>query len=522
MVDFQPISSTHILWQRDDANMLLDHALEKSFDYIIRKNGSYYEAILGGGNTGAGTIAFGGSGNVGSVSGVSGAAVLQAALNLGKSIQFKGTITCDTGLTVDIPNTSLSGSCYNDTLSFTSSDGLTINEASFSLSNCTLEHYSTTSNLGLLINGTINDFIYHTNIDHVHFKNWATALKLNYAWHTLISNIDTSYSQRALHIFGQSVNNTVTNCVFYNNLWATPTVYIERQYDAGLGIDAWPEGLMFANSSVYGGDSAIVMEYAKYNYFSNVIIDGWSDIGVSFHGGEGNKISDSWVGQHGTSTGFALDADSVIFTSERNSAVEGCILFCNEYPIYFNTVTDCSANNNTVLHFYPTVKDIFIFSSSRCNIVGNNLTPNSQYGIYLQGSDDCNVSGNIIFNKTHDGITIYGSDRNSIVGNNINTIQHYGIDLDIARLNTVSANKITDSGLAANNTYPDIFLVDASCYNSVMGNVGTASQANKASYTVLEYDGTNNYNVMLGNVHYQEASGCVSKNGANSIADHNI
>jgi hypothetical protein len=35
----------------DDWNSLLDHGLEKTASYIIRKNGVYYEAIQGGGAT---------------------------------------------------------------------------------------------------------------------------------------------------------------------------------------------------------------------------------------------------------------------------------------------------------------------------------------------------------------------------------------------------------------------------------------------------------------------------------------
>jgi hypothetical protein len=81
MVEFQAQSGTHTLVDNEDWNSLLDHGLEKTASYIIRKNGSYYEAIQGGTNTGAGTIAFGGSGNAGSIDGTKATSVEQACVD---------------------------------------------------------------------------------------------------------------------------------------------------------------------------------------------------------------------------------------------------------------------------------------------------------------------------------------------------------------------------------------------------------------------------------------------------------
>lgn len=81
MVDFQPFnSSTHpIVKLEGDWNNLLAHGLEKGFNYIVRINGSYTEAITGTG-TSAGTIAYGGADNVGATDGTDSAAVINAAL----------------------------------------------------------------------------------------------------------------------------------------------------------------------------------------------------------------------------------------------------------------------------------------------------------------------------------------------------------------------------------------------------------------------------------------------------------
>jgi len=62
---------------KDEWNALLNHGLYKTANYIIRKNGSYYEAINGE----TGKVDYGGQNNCGGVSGTNAAAVIQAAIN---------------------------------------------------------------------------------------------------------------------------------------------------------------------------------------------------------------------------------------------------------------------------------------------------------------------------------------------------------------------------------------------------------------------------------------------------------
>jgi hypothetical protein len=94
MVDFQVYNSvTHPKLDDNDDIQMKDHAFEKTASYIIRKNGSYYEAIQGGGNTGAGTIAFGGSGNAGIIDGTDCGAVLEACATTNSVVQFAPSTT---------------------------------------------------------------------------------------------------------------------------------------------------------------------------------------------------------------------------------------------------------------------------------------------------------------------------------------------------------------------------------------------------------------------------------------------
>lgn len=104
MSDLAPFNATTkpMVYLERDWNSLCDHGLEKTASYIIRKNGVYYEAIKGGTSTDAGTIAFGGADNAGTVDGTDGYAVIQATFDAtptyGKVLFKEGKFIIDTAL----------------------------------------------------------------------------------------------------------------------------------------------------------------------------------------------------------------------------------------------------------------------------------------------------------------------------------------------------------------------------------------------------------------------------------------
>jgi len=116
MSDLAPFSATTkpLVYLERDWNSLCDHGLEKTADYIIRVNGIYYEAIKGGTSTGAGTIAYGGENNAGTVDGTNAYAVAQATLDTPgvKHVHFgTGTFTLVTKLSPPT-NMKISGNGY--------------------------------------------------------------------------------------------------------------------------------------------------------------------------------------------------------------------------------------------------------------------------------------------------------------------------------------------------------------------------------------------------------------------------
>jgi len=105
MTDFVRYHSvTHPMITVADYNYRLDHAYEKTASYIVRVNGAYYEAILGGGASGCGTIAFGGVDNAGGVDGTDLNAVQVAAdaqiATDGGGVLYLKDLALDSGVTV--------------------------------------------------------------------------------------------------------------------------------------------------------------------------------------------------------------------------------------------------------------------------------------------------------------------------------------------------------------------------------------------------------------------------------------
>jgi len=101
MSEFQKWTSQHrTIRASRDWNALLDHGLEKPASYIIRKNGSYVEAINGS----TGTIDYGGANDAGGVSGSDASAVIQSAIDAlpdgGTIVIRRGTYNFDSGLTL--------------------------------------------------------------------------------------------------------------------------------------------------------------------------------------------------------------------------------------------------------------------------------------------------------------------------------------------------------------------------------------------------------------------------------------
>lgn len=118
-------------WDNEDVNALLDHGLEKVVDYIVRKDGSYYEAIKGATSTSSGTIVYGGADDDGSTSGTDADAVINAAIAAGASVYVaQGTYTLSGPIKILANDRLLTLNPLADIIAGTSDDILQIGNSS--------------------------------------------------------------------------------------------------------------------------------------------------------------------------------------------------------------------------------------------------------------------------------------------------------------------------------------------------------------------------------------------------------
>jgi parallel beta-helix repeat protein len=91
---------------------------------------------------------------------------------------------------------------------------------------------------------------------------------------------------------------------------------------------------------------------------------------------------------------------------------------------------------------------IYLYSSSKCTVLGNNITTNKyNAGVYLDNSPYNIVSGNNITSNGYYGLYLYYSSNCTVLGNNITNNWKYGLYLDYSSNSTVSKNTLTNNGL---------------------------------------------------------------------------
>jgi len=153
---------------------------------------------------------------------------------------------------------------------------------------------------------------------------------------------------------------------------------------------------------------------------------------------------------------------------------------------------------------------VWLDESDNCSIVGNNITDNAIYGIFMSySSEHDGIVGNSIASNAGSGIWLDGSlggpsNYHSIVGNNIANNEGYGIYIASSSNNSISRNILTNNNksgirlwlastnsLVENNITNNVgsgILLDSSTTNSVVEN----NLTNNANYGILLDSSTNN------------------------------
>mgnify|MGYP000483419712 CR=1 FL=1 len=325
MSEFQAWTSQHrTIRASRDWNALLDHGLVKPASYIIRKNGSYYEAINGS----TGKIDYGGANNAGGVSGTDAATVIQQAIDTlpsegGKIFIKAGTYPCSNTINIQDKALTIIGENLKTVLYFSDVSGINIEGISteaeiedlrVTISTLCIEGNDTSGTVGITVADRSSRRVVIDNVMVKHFE----AGILTYNCHSVylnrvISSYNLDYGLRVGYGAEQYANNiSVKDSIFEVN-GKKGIILIGNGY--GITIE---DCLMEAN-----GEEGLYIYPLSGGKWSNVL------------------VRRCWFEQNGES-GDATTSELSVAWAEvtENLAVEHCLFSnVNAHPNVVNTVS---------------------------------------------------------------------------------------------------------------------------------------------------------------------------------------
>jgi parallel beta-helix repeat protein len=147
--------------------------------------------------------------------------------------------------------------------------------------------------------------------------------------------------------------------------------------------------------------------------------------------------------------GIIVERDNIVidgngFTLEGSGAYSG-IAISGRYNVTIKNVNIKNFDNGIMLSY-----------CSNNNIIGNNITANNPYGIWLLGSSNNSIFRNNITNN-YVGVWLSSSSNNNIIGNNITANFWAGIDLShSSNNNAIVGNIFVNNGLNVWDSYQNV------------------------------------------------------------------
>ncbi len=225
----------------------------------------------------------------------------------------------------------------------------------------------------------------YATIENVDLRNWKYGIDLRYSWNTTINKVSTIDCNVGVRLFGQSVNNFISDCSLVVDGLAN-SASIQTVVDGGLN----GEGLMVSNCLLASGQYGILSSSFLSLNVVNCIIDLIKSVGIHLSGVKGFCLSNSWC----YSTG------DVIFSAASSVSEDQ---FCR---VIGNTLTSVSGTSG-----------IFIGDRNKNWIISNNYISAPNITIYMEyGTNGCVVTGNQIVSSYIQAILVVG--YHNVIANN--------------------------------------------------------------------------------------------------------
>ena len=156
------------------------------------------------------------------------------------------------------------------------------------------------------------------------------------------------------------------------------------------------------------------------------------------------------IQQNGDIYTFTANINDSIFVQRSNIIIDGNGYTLqgpgsSYYGFYWSGRNNVAIKNTIIQGFRYGV---YLYSSSYNKLSGNNITNNSEHGIYLDESSNYNsLYENTVVNNKYRGVYLSKSSYNTLSGNNITNNADYGVFVGgWSNYNTLSGNNITNNG----------------------------------------------------------------------------
>ena len=422
MTDFQQWSTgTHpVVRLDDDWNQLLDHGLENPYSYLIRKNGSYYEAINGS----TGVITYGGEDNAGGADGTLHHAVVQPAFTAtgvagGGVVFWKNGAYTNTVPIIQVTNVHGVGESREGVvITNTSATDPIFRKVGATLSNLGLHNMSLKTNTGAV--GTWHS-AGTTDLSFTNCRFEATTAIAGFiVFLDTTSGDNDNFRMRHCIFEGLSGGDDMFGCGEINNAVVDSNQFLNGD-GQGMGV-AYTDYARFTNNYFYKVGNAIGLESGCYGNLiqGNMIIWG-AGIGLSsgtthpsyWNTVDNNKILYCTNGIYSarsysdiiTNNTIAFTQTQGIYGSFDRGIIRGNILKNNNWS-NANVVIDGNPYNEGGIN---VLNDATIPITNNTQVVGNTLYEDRTNYLHLSGDTRQGHMGGIGIDTKCDRAIVQGN-----------------------------------------------------------------------------------------------------------------
>ena len=173
-------------------------------------------------------------------------------------------------------------------------------------------------NTGIWMNGTSLQRVYNIDVQNVSLQGWGASIGEYYTNNSTLHNIYTSNCLFGIHVFGQSINNNLSDSFIY----VDPTIGASAFYQTpDPSNEDTAEGYIIANTVLAYGSTTINATRLLALQLLNNVIDLSSETDVYLENCAAATIIGNWIGPAASAIGIHLTALSV--DVEQGTAIIG-------------------------------------------------------------------------------------------------------------------------------------------------------------------------------------------------------